>query len=65
MASTLSSASTGRLASSAFDSAAGQSIGVPSRTARARSETSPSLTATFHFLREPHQRTLRRLTCRI
>src|SRR4029077_13186647 len=65
MASTLSSASSGRLASSARDSAAAQSIGVPSSTAPARSGTSPSLTATFHFLRQPHERPLSRLACRV
>ena len=48
------------MASSALDSAAAQSIGLPSRTAPARSGTSPLLTATFHFLRQPHERPLSR-----
>src|SRR5262249_17510923 len=65
LASSLSGSSSGRSISSALNSADAQSIGLPSRMAPARSVSSPSGTATFYFLRQPHQRALSRLARRI
>ena len=54
-----------RAVPSELDSAAAQSIGVPSRIASARSSSSRSLGGTFHLLGQPDEGPLRRLARRV